>query len=64
MVSRTERTLFAEWWWTIDRLMLAAIGIAAMWREIGKRWNAVAAGILTAVLMAPMVVADLKLGWF
>ncbi|MES1155720.1 MAG: FtsW/RodA/SpoVE family cell cycle protein, partial [Pseudorhodoplanes sp.] len=27
MVSRTERTPFAEWWWTIDRLMLAAIGV-------------------------------------
>ena len=27
MVSRTERTPFAHWWWTVDRLLLAAIGI-------------------------------------
>jgi cell division protein FtsW len=26
MVSRAERTPFAVWWWTIDRLMLAALG--------------------------------------
>ena len=25
MVSRTERTPFAHWWWTVDRLMLAAL---------------------------------------
>jgi cell division protein FtsW len=26
MIPRTQRTPFAQWWWTIDRLMLAAIG--------------------------------------
>jgi cell division protein FtsW len=26
MVSRAERTTFGEWWWTVDRLMLAAFG--------------------------------------
>jgi len=26
MVSRAERSLLANWWWTIDRLLLAAIG--------------------------------------
>ena len=26
MVSRAERTPFAAWWWTIDRLLLAALG--------------------------------------
>jgi cell division protein FtsW len=26
MVSRTQRTPFALWWWTVDRLMLAALG--------------------------------------
>jgi cell division protein FtsW len=26
MVSRVERTPFAAWWWTVDRLMLAALG--------------------------------------
>jgi cell division protein FtsW len=25
MVSRTERTAFAAWWWTVDRLMLLAL---------------------------------------
>ncbi|MGE3146285.1 MAG: putative lipid II flippase FtsW [Pseudorhodoplanes sp.] len=25
MVSRTQRTAFAEWWWTVDRLLLAAL---------------------------------------
>ena len=27
MASRLERTPFAEWWWTIDRLLLAALMI-------------------------------------
>ena len=26
MVSRTQRTPFGEWWWTVDKLTLAAIG--------------------------------------
>jgi cell division protein FtsW len=26
MVSRVERTAFGEWWWTVDKLMLAALG--------------------------------------
>src|ERR1039458_9859322 len=26
MVSRAQRTPFGEWWWTVDRLTLAAIG--------------------------------------
>jgi cell division protein FtsW len=26
MASRVERTAFGEWWWTIDRLTLAALG--------------------------------------
>ena len=25
MISRVERTRFANWWWTVDRLTLAAI---------------------------------------
>src|ERR1700680_2408577 len=25
MVSRAERTRFAAWWWTVDKLMLAAL---------------------------------------
>ena len=30
MISRVERTRFAEWWWTVDRLMLAAIAVLMM----------------------------------
>lgn len=26
MPSRVERSLFAEWWWTVDRWLLAAVG--------------------------------------
>ena len=26
MISRAERTLVSDWWWTIDRLLLAALG--------------------------------------
>jgi cell division protein FtsW len=26
MVSRVERTPFGEWWWTVDKLMLTALG--------------------------------------
>jgi cell division protein FtsW len=26
MVSRVQRTPFGEWWWTVDKLMLAALG--------------------------------------
>ena len=26
MASRAQPTLFAEWWWTVDRLTLAALG--------------------------------------
>ena len=33
MTSRTQRSAFAVWWWTVDRLMLAALGalILAGW---------------------------------
>ena len=27
MISRVERTRFAAWWWTVDRLMLGAIAV-------------------------------------
>jgi cell division protein FtsW len=30
MLSRAERTPFANWWWTVDRLMLAAIAVLMM----------------------------------
>ena len=30
MISRAERTRFANWWWTVDRLMLAALAVLMM----------------------------------
>jgi cell division protein FtsW len=30
MISRAERTPFANWWWTVDRLTLAAIAVLMM----------------------------------
>src|SRR6478735_6295743 len=30
MISRVETTRFANWWWTVDRLMLAAIAVLIM----------------------------------
>ncbi len=27
MVSRAERTLVGEWWWTVDRLLIAGLGL-------------------------------------
>jgi cell division protein FtsW len=30
MISRVESTRFANWWWTVDRLMLAAIAVLMM----------------------------------
>ena len=26
MISRMERSPFGDWWWTVDRLLLAALG--------------------------------------
>jgi cell division protein FtsW len=52
MVSRTERTLFAEWWWTIDRLMLAAIGALML------------TGIVLLLAASPPIAAKLGLDPF
>src|SRR5262245_6855981 len=30
MISRVERTPFAGWWWTVDRLLLAAVLVLMM----------------------------------
>jgi cell division protein FtsW len=27
MVSRAERTVLADWWWTVDRYTLGALGV-------------------------------------
>ena len=30
MISRVERTRFAEWWWTVNRMLLAAVAVLMM----------------------------------
>jgi cell division protein FtsW len=52
MISRVERTAFAEWWWTVDRLLLAAV-LALM-----------LAGILLSLAASPPVAARLGLDPF
>jgi cell division protein FtsW len=52
MVSRVERTPFAAWWWTVDRLTLAAL-IALM-----------LVGIVLSLAASPPVAARLGLGPF
>lgn len=52
MVSRVERTPFANWWWTVDRLMLAAL-LALM---LG--------GIVLSLAASPPVAARLGLDPF
>ena len=37
-------------------LMLAAVGFAALWREVGRRWNTVAAAIVAALLLTPLAI--------
>jgi cell division protein FtsW len=49
MVSRTERTPFAGWWWTVDRFMLAAL-LALM-----------LAGIVLSLAASPPVAARIGL---
>ncbi len=52
MVSRAERTPFGEWWWTVDRLMLAAFGALML------------AGIVLSLAASPPVAARLGLDPF
>ncbi len=52
MVSRTQRTPFAEWWWTVDRLTLAAIGALML------------AGIILLLAASPPVATKLGLDPF
>jgi len=49
MVSRTERTPFGEWWWTVDRLTLAAIGALML------------AGVVLSLAASPPVAGRLGL---
>jgi cell division protein FtsW len=52
MVSRVERTAFASWWWTVDRLMLAALAALML------------AGIILSLAASPPVAARLGLDPF
>src|SRR5262245_42744775 len=52
MVSRTQRTPFASWWWTVDRLMLAAVVTVML------------AGIISSLAASPPVAARLGLDPF
>lgn len=52
MVSRTERTPFGEWWWTVDRLSLAACGALML------------TGIVMSLAASPPVAARLGLDPF
>src|ERR1700752_3029050 len=49
MVSRTERTTFAAWWWTVDKLMLAALATLML------------AGIVLSLAASPPVASRLGL---
>jgi cell division protein FtsW len=52
MVSRTERTTFSTWWWTVDKLMLAALATLML------------AGIVLSLAASPPVAARLGLDPF
>jgi len=49
MVSRAQRTPFGEWWWTVDRLMLAALGALML------------AGVVLSLAASPPVAGRLGL---
>jgi cell division protein FtsW len=49
MVSRAQRTPFGEWWWTVDRLTLAAVGALLL------------IGIVLSLAASPPVAARLGL---
>lgn len=52
MVSRAERTWFADWWWTVDRLLLAALAALML------------AGIIFSLAASPPVANRLGLDAF
>jgi cell division protein FtsW len=52
MISRAERTPFGEWWWTVDKLTLAAIGALML------------AGIVLSLAASPPVATRLGLDPF
>ena len=52
MASRTERSPFGDWWWTVDRLVLAALVVLML------------AGIILSLAASPPVAARLDLDAF
>jgi len=52
MISRAQRTPFAEWWWTVDKLTLAAIGALML------------AGVVLSLAASPPVAGRLGLDPF
>jgi cell division protein FtsW len=52
MLSRAQRTPFGDWWWTVDRLTLAAIGTLML------------AGVVLSLAASPPVAARLGLDPF
>ena len=52
MLSRAQRTPFGEWWWTVDRLMLAAVGALML------------AGVVLSLAASPPVAERLRLDPF
>jgi cell division protein FtsW len=52
MVSRTERTSFGKWWWTVDKMMLAALAALML------------AGIVLSLAASPPVAARIGLDPF
>lgn len=49
MFSRTDRSILGDWWWTVDRTMLAGLGVLAV------------LGVLTVFAASPPVAATLGL---
>jgi len=52
MISRVERSSYAKWWWTVDRLMLAAITVLMM------------SGIVLSLAASPAVATRIGLDAF
>ncbi|GGE42326.1 cell division protein FtsW [Agaricicola taiwanensis] len=52
MMSRAERTIAGEWWWTVDRWLLGALGLLTV------------AGIVLSLAASPAVAERLGLGLF
>ena len=52
MLTRDQRTPFSEWWWTVDKLLLAAIAVLML------------AGIILSLAASPPVATRIGLDPF